>query len=93
MSKNIKGHKWFEVIQYGPIFDDYLAITPVEGAVGIDHAATHRNRDESMIKLVRQYGEILANGMADPRSIGNYLMELAEEAEQIEQEIGFGYNR
>lgn len=78
---------------HGPLFDDYLAITPVEGAVGIDHEATHRNRDEFLIKLVAQYGEVLVNGLADSRDIGRYLIELAQEARSIEREAHFGYNK
>ncbi len=85
--------RWFDIIEHGPLFDDYLAITPATNPVGIDYAATHKNRDESLIKLVRQYGEVLVNGLAEPRSIGQYLQELADEAEAIEREIGFGYNR
>lgn len=93
MSKNIRGRKWFDIIEHGPLFDDYLAITPAVSPVGIDYAATHKNRDEVLIATMRQWGEILSNGIAEPREAGQRLKELADEAEAIEREIGFGYNR
>jgi hypothetical protein len=96
MSKNIKGRKWFEVIQHGELFDSFDgggAVTVPYNESGPDSYATHRNRDSAMIKLVRQYGEILSNGLAEPRDIGRYLQELADEAESIEAEVKFGYEK
>ena len=86
-------YRYMDIIQHGPLFDDYLAITPVESAVGIDHVSTHINRDKVLIATLRQWGEILMNGIAEPRDAGKRLMELADEAEAIEREVGFGYSR
>ncbi len=96
MSKNIKGHKWFEIIQHGELFDSFDvggSVTIPHNESGPDSYATHKNRDSAMIKLVRQYGEILSNGLAEPRSVGQYLKELADEAESIEREVKFGYEK
>jgi hypothetical protein len=93
MSKNIKGRKWMDTIYAGDIFDDALAITPISSGSGIDHVATHINRDKVLISMVRQYGEVLVNGLAEPRDVGRYLQEISKEAEEIEKEVKFGYQR
>jgi len=96
MSKNIKGHKWFEIVEHGELFDSFdgLGSTSVpHNESGPDSYATHKNRDRSLIAYVRQYGEVLMNGLAEPRDIGKYLQELADEAESIEAEVHFGYEK
>jgi hypothetical protein len=86
MSKRITGRKWFDTIRFGPIFD-----AEKDGDTGIDEEETHRYRDKNLIAYLRQYGEILANGLAEPREVGRYMMEMADEAEAIEKEIRFWY--
>lgn len=95
MSKNIKKYRWFEVVEHGEIFDfldgmDSTFTAPYNHA-GPDSFATHKNRDKSMIKLMRQYGEMLVNGLAEPRDIGHHLIEISDEAGSLEQEVKFGY--
>jgi hypothetical protein len=96
MSKRMTGRKWFEVIQHGELFDSFDGLGSVSvpnNPAGPDSYATHKNRDEAMIKLCRQYGEILENGLADPRAIGTYLREMADEASSLEDEVKFGYEK
>ena len=82
-----------DTIYAGDIFDDALAITPISSGSGIDYVATHINRDKVLISMVRQYGEVLVNGLAEPRDVGRYLQEISREAEEIEKEVKFGYQR
>ena len=82
-----------DTIYAGELFDDAFAITPISRPAGIDHVATHINRDKVLIAMVHQYGEVLANGLAEPRSVGQYLMELADEAKSIEEEVEFYYEK
>ncbi len=81
------GKRWFEVIRRGNPVDNVEG----EGETGIDHAATHRNRDQILIGRIRMYGEMLQNGMADPRRIGQDLIDMANEADSIEKDIIFGW--
>lgn len=93
MSKRISGHKWIDIIYAGELFDDAFAITPISRPSGIDHVATHINRDKVLIAMMHQYGEVLINGLADSREVGRYLQEISREAEEIEKEVKFGYDR
>lgn len=86
-------YRYMDIIESGPIFDDAFAITPIRSGSQIDHVATHINRDRVLIATLRQWGEILINGLAEPRDAGRLLKELADESEQIESDIGFGYNK
>jgi len=74
------------------VSENGVSVRPALG-IGPDSYATHKNRDEAMIKLCRQYGEILVNGLASPRDIGHYLQEMADEAESLENEVKFGYEK
>ncbi len=96
MSKRISGRKWFEIIEHGELFDSFDGLgssTVPHNESGPDSYATHKNRDSAMIKLCRTYGEVLMNGLAEPRDIGRYLIEMCDEAESIEAEVKFGYDR
>jgi hypothetical protein len=81
------GKRWFEVIMRGNPVDNVEG----DGETGIDHAATHRNRDRILINRARMYGEMLTKGMADPRRIGQDLIDMANEADSIEKLMFFGY--
>jgi hypothetical protein len=96
MSKRMVGRKWFEVIQHGELFDSFDgggSVTVPHNPTGPDGYATHKNRDEAMIKLCRTYGEVLVHGLADSRDIGRYLIEMCDEAESLEAEVKFGYEK
>jgi hypothetical protein len=89
----MRKYRYMDIIESGDLFDDAFAITPIHSGPGVDHVSTHINRDKVLIATLRQWGEILMNGIAEPRDAGKRLMELAEEAEDIEKEVSFGYNR
>jgi len=93
MSKNLPLYRWFDILYKGPLFDNIYDITPPEDVVTVDHVATHEARDRSFISLVRQYGEVLKNGLAEPREIAEYLIQLSDEADAIEAEVKFGDER
>lgn len=80
-------HKYLDVISAGPLFDPEPGET-----IGPDSYATHKHRDLSLIKIIRQWGEVLSNGLASPREVGQYLIDLSREAEELEKEVKFGYN-
>lgn len=82
-------YRYYDIIEFGGLFDAPCEKCPDEA--GVDAVATHKNRDKVIVATLRQYGEILRAGMADPRDIGKYLKDLADEAEAIEEEVGFGY--
>ena len=85
-------YRYFDIINTGSLFDyDGLNITAVAPAPGIDPRATHVERDKVLIETLRMYGEMLSNGMAEPRSLGRDMLEIAKEAEAIEAEVKFGY--
>lgn len=44
-----------------------------------------------MVEHIVNRQEVLSNGLASPREVGGYLIDLAREAEAIEEEVGFGY--
>jgi hypothetical protein len=84
----LKKYRYFDIIEQGPLFD------PEPGEkVEVSHSATHAYRDMSMIKIIRQWGEILKNGLCEPREVGQYLIDLAREAEELEKEVQFGYEK
>ena len=93
MSKRTTGRKWMDTVYAGELFDDAFAITPISRPSGIDHVATHINRDKVLIAMMHQYGEVLINGLADSREIGRYLQEISRETEEIEKEVHFGYEK
>jgi hypothetical protein len=83
----MKKYLYFDVISAGPLFD------PEPGEkVEVAPVATHIYRDKALIAHVRQWGEVLKGGLAMPREVGQYLIDLAREAEEIEKEVPFGYN-
>jgi hypothetical protein len=83
----MKKYLYFDVISAGPLFD------PEPGEkVEVAPVATHTYRDKALIAHVRQWGEVLKGGLAMPREVGQYLIDLAREAEEIEKEVPFGYN-
>lgn len=79
--------KNFSIIQHGGLFDGIDG----EGPTGIDIAATHKERDRFLINRIKVFGEILRCGMADPRQVGQNLIDLAAEAEELEKLVIFGY--
>jgi hypothetical protein len=79
--------KWFEVVRRGNLFNGIDG----GGPTGIDIAETHRLRDRVLIDRVRVVGEVLKHGLADPRKIGEGLVELANEADSLASEIVLGY--
>jgi hypothetical protein len=84
----MKKYRYFDVIEQGPLFD------PEPGEkVEVSSKATHKNRDKVLIAYCRQYGEVLVNGLAPPRDMGQGLIDLADEAEAIEDEVKFGYEK
>ncbi len=87
MQRIVKMHKYFDIIMHGKLFDGLDDNDPV----GIDHVETHRNRDRILIGRIKTMGEVLRHGMAEPRKVGEQLIELAEEAETIERETCFGF--
>ncbi len=89
----MRKYRYMDIIETGELFDDAFAITPIRSGTAIDHVATHINRDKVLIATLRQWGEILENGIAEPRDAGKRLRELADEAESIEAEIKFGYEK
>jgi len=80
--------KYFDTIMHGKLFD---GLDDNNDPSGVDQAATHMNRDQILINRIKTMGEVLKHGLADPRKIGNDLIELAEEAKAIEKEAVFGY--
>lgn len=76
-------YKYFSVIHKGDLFGD--------DKDAIDIAATHRNRDGVLIDRCKVMSEMLAAGMADPGRVGRDMLELVNEAEKIEKDIGFIY--
>lgn len=79
--------KYFNIIQRGTLFDGIDG----DGPSGVDTMATHMNRDRVLIDRIKTLGEVLRHGLAEPRKIGENLIELAEEADQIEKLTVFGY--
>ena len=83
----MKKYRYFDVVEQGPLFD------PEPGEkVEVSPVATHVYRDKALIAHVRQWGEVLKGGLAMPREVGQYLIDLAREAEELEKEVPFGYN-
>jgi len=83
----MKKYRYFDVVEQGPLFD------PEPGEkVEVSSTATHIYRDKALIAHVRQWGEVLMGGLAMPREVGQYLKDLAREAEELEKEVPFGYN-
>jgi hypothetical protein len=80
-------------IYMGPIFDDVFALATPKEEDTLDPVATHRNRDAVLISTLRAYGDALCNGIMDSREVGQYLKDMATEAEQIESEVKFGYEK
>ena len=82
----MKKYRYFDIVEQGPLFD------PEPGEkVEVAPVATHIYRDKALIAHVRQWGEVLKGGLAMPREVGQYLIDLAREAQEIEDEVGFGY--
>ena len=82
--------KWFDVIMLENRIDN-IDGEFIGDETGIDRASTHRNRDEILIGRIRMYGEMLQNGMSEPRRIGKDLIDIANEADSIEKDIIFGW--
>jgi hypothetical protein len=80
-------YKYFDIIKRGSLFTGIDG----EGESGTDAMASHMNRDRVMISRMRTLGEVLKHGLADPRKIGEDLIEMADEAEAIEKEVVFGW--
>ena len=84
----MKKYRYFDVVEQGPLFD------PEPGEkVEVSPVATHVYRDKALIAHVRQWGEVLMGGLAMPREVGQYLKDLAREAEELEKEVQFGYEK
>jgi len=84
----MKKYRYFDIVEQGPLFD------PEPGEkVEVSPVATHVYRDKALIAHVRQWGEVLMGGLAMPREVGQYLKDLAREAEELEKEVQFGYEK
>jgi len=84
----MKKYRYFDIVEQGPLFD------PEPGEkVEVAPVATHIYRDKALIAHVRQWGEVLMGGLAMPREVGQYLKDLAREAEELEKEVQFGYEK
>jgi hypothetical protein len=46
-----------------------------------------------LIRKMRVFGEIMKAGLMDPRQLGDQMVEMADEAEALVGDVGFGYSR
>jgi hypothetical protein len=86
-------YKFFSIIRTGELFDSISVVdgvTSINKAVNnIDGESTHKERDKVLIAKMKVYGEMLKAGMIDPRDAGRDMVEIAKEAQDMEDEIGF----
>jgi len=88
-------YKYLDTVGKGTLFDeqelaDKPRLFPGDNTT-TDIVATHKLRDQILIDRFKTFGEILVNGMAEPRKIGGEMIIIAREAEEIEKEVGFKY--
>lgn len=85
--------KWFSVITTGELFDSIEVVDGVtkinKAKSDIDGEETHKERDKVLIAKMLIYGEMLKAGIIDPRDAGTALVEIATEAKEVEESVGF----
>ena len=90
-------YKYFSIINKGELLDtvDMVDGKPVVNRVKAEIAVeeTHRLCDMELIRKMRVFGEIMKAGLMDPRQLGDQMVEMADEAEALVGDVGFGYSR
>jgi hypothetical protein len=90
-------YKYFSVINKGELLD---TVDMVNGTAVVNKAKaeiaveeTHKFCDMELVRKMRVFGEIMKAGLMDPRQLGEQMVEMADEANSLITDVGFGYSR